>query len=248
MFPTKEASFFTIGAMDQHYNPQIYVRLKTLLATDDFSQLTAYLEGLSNAHFRTAGYLLGERLLTTLSPERFWLLMRQLILWHPKAFVGTLAKTSAKRLQDGSISLDDEGFTTLAQALKGDSHVIDREKLMLQWLPVLTRYEWVERLFKAFDVPTTRGMEFLLRTDGLVAGFVLLRALRFEEHNTPLLVHACHTLMRRGDSLSFNVASAIRSFFDLQDVRGVFSLHIEPYELSRLDTDFDTFSRVVRKV
>ena len=191
---------------------------------------------------------MGERLLTDVPPARFWQLMQQLVLWQPKAFVGTLAKTSAKRLQTGTLSLSDEGFATLAEALKGDSHIIDREKLLLQWLPVAKQPETIERLLDAFDVGTSRRIDFLLRTDGLAAAFVLLRTLRFEEHNTSLLVHACHTLMRRGDSLSFNTASAIRAYFDLQEVCGVFSLHIEPYELSRLDTDFDTFCRVVRKV
>ena len=136
--------------MDQHYNPQIFARLQTLLSTGDFSQLTAYLDGLSNAHFRTAGYLLGERLLMDLPREHFWQLMRQLILWHPKAFVGTMAKTSAKRLQTGTLSLEDEGFATLAQALQGDAHIIDREKLLLQWLPVAKQPETIERLMEAF--------------------------------------------------------------------------------------------------
>ena len=234
--------------MDQHYNPQIIARLQSLLATEDFGLLTTYLDGLSNAHFRTAGYLLGERLLMDVPPTQFWQLMQQLVLWQPKAFVGTLAKTSAKRLQAGTLSLYDEGFEQLAQALKGDSHVIDREKLLLHWLPMAADHTSMERLLNAFDVSTKRRIDFLLRTNGPVAGFVLLRTLRFEEHNTPLLVHTCQMLMRRGDSQSFNIASAIRTYFDLQEVRGVFSLHIEPYELSRLDTDFDTFCRVVRKV
>lgn len=234
--------------MDQHYNPQIYARLTALMAADDFEQLTAYLDSLSNAQFRTAGYLLGERVLTDLPPDRFWQLMQRLVLWQPKAFVVTLAKASARRLQAGTLSPHDAGFDALAHELRGDGHLIDREKLLLQWLPVARQYATMERLFDAFDVPHPRRIDFLLRTDGVVAGFVLLRTLRFEEHDTQLLTHTCYALMRRADSLSFNIASAIRTFFDLKDVRSVFSLHIEPYELARLDTDFDTFCRVVRKV
>lgn len=234
--------------MDQHYNPQIYARLRALLGQPDFGLLRSYLEELSNAHFRTAGYLLGERLLADAAPDTFWRLMRELVLWHPKAFVGTLAKASALRLQAGTLSLDDAGFAMLADGLQGDGHVIDREKLLLQWLPAARQYQSMERLLDAFGVSTTRRIDFLLRTEGVVAGFVLLRTLRFEEHDRALLIHACHMLMRRADSLSFNIASTVRAFFDLHEVRGVFSLQIEPYELSRLDTDFDTFRRVVRKV
>ena len=234
--------------MDQHYNPQIYTRLKALMQQEDFDQLRTYLAGLSNAHFRTAGYLMGERLLTTVAPGRFWSLMQALVLWQPKAFVGTLGKTSAQRMKADTLSINDEGFGELASALHGDAHLIDREKLLCYWLPVLRRYEHMECLLKRFDVPAARRVDFLLRTEGTVAGFVLLRTLRTEEHDAALLTHACHTLMRRADSLSFNMACIIRSFFGLADVRGVFSLRIEPYELTRIDTDYDTFRRVACKV
>ena len=36
--------------------------------------------------------------------------------------------------------------------------------------------------------------------------------------------------------------------FDLPDLRGTFSLALESYELSRLDTDYETFCRIITKV
>ena len=89
---------------------------------------------------------------------------------------------------------------------------------------------------------------FLLRTDGLPAAFVLLRTLRFEEHNRAFLLATARELIKRGDNLAFNLASLLRAYFDLSELRGTFSLTLQPYELSRLDTDFDVFRRVVTKV
>ena len=103
-----------------------------------------------------------------------------------------------------------------------------------------------------------RRVDFLLHTSGLVAAFVLLRTLRFEEHDSYYLTSVCRQLMHRAstlshstgqaDSLSFNMASLLRTYFDLPDLRGTFSLTLEPYELSRLDTDFDVFRRAITKV
>lgn len=235
--------------MDQHYNPIIASRLRTLFAASDWDALTAYLNGLSNAHFRTAGYMIGERFLKDTEPEVFWAVMQRLVLWQPKAFLVTLAKAALPRLKDGSLSLDDEGFSRLADALAQEEHVIDREKLLLQWLPAAKRPSSMERLFDMLGVAATRRkIDFLLCTESMAAGFVLLRTLRFEEHDRELLVSVCKQLMRRGTSASFNLASLIREFFGLEEVRGVFSLRLQPYEFARVDTDYDVFLRLVQKV
>lgn len=245
--------------MDQHYHPIVYSRLRQLFAAADWDALVAYLDSLSNAHFRTAGYLIGERLLVDVPAPVFWEVARRLILWQPKAFTVTMAKAASARLAAGTLSLADAGFLQLAESLSTDAHIIDRQKLLMQWLPAIADPSAMERLFDLlhFTEPRRR-VDFLLRTDGLTAAFVLLRTLRFEEHDRNYLTHVCRQLIHRAstlshstgqaDSLSFNLASLLRTYFDLPDIRGTFSLTLQPYELSRLDTDFDTFRRVVTKV
>ena len=245
--------------MDQHYHPVIYQRLRQLFDAADWEALAPYLEGLSHSHFRTAGYLIGERLLADVSTADFWQVATRLILWQPKAFTVTMAKAAALRLHKGTLSLDDPGFQTLADALRDDRHNLDRQKLLLQWLPVIETPETMEQLFTALGIhDSRRRVDFLLHTSGLVAAFVLLRTLRFEEHDSYYLTSVCRQLMHRAstlshstgqaDSLSFNMASLLRTYFDLPDLRGTFSLTLEPYELSRLDTDFDVFRRAITKV
>lgn len=235
--------------MDQHYHPLILQRLTSLFAARDWDGVQTYLTTLSNAHFRTAGYLIGERLMPELSREDFWEIMLRLILWQPKAFVVTTAKAATARLTQGALSLSDAGFHQLADALQGEDRWIDRKKLLQQWLPVAKEPATIETLFRLLQIDDLRlRVEFLLHTDGLAASFVLLRTLRFDEHDRAWLAQTCRALMKRGDNLSFNVASIIRTFFDLQEVKGVFSLTIQPFELSRLDTDYDTFKRIASKV
>ena len=245
--------------MDQHYHPIVYARLRQLFDGGDWEALIAYLDSLSNAHFRTAGYLIGERLLMDVSAATFWEVAIRLILWQPKAFTVTMAKAASQRLVAGTLSLSDAGFLKLAAALEGDSHLLDRQKLLMQWIPVVVEPQTMEHLFDLFHVnEPRRRVDFLLRADSLTAAFVMLRTLRFEEHDRNYLTAVCRQLIHRAsmsngatghaDSLSFNLASLLRTYFDLPDLRGTFSLTLHPYELTRLDTDFDTFRRIVTKV
>ncbi len=243
--------------MDRHYDSLLFTRLSAVFAAADGEALVAFLDNLSNAQFRTAGYIIGERLLADVSSDTFWDVVIRLILWQPKAFVVTMAKAAAPRLRAGTLSLSDPGFVRLSKALSGGSHELDRRKLLAVWLPVIDDYVTMENLFESLDVrDARRRVEFLVHLESLTAAFVLLRTARYEEHDKDYLTGVCRALIRRASgqadprarSLSFNMASLLRSFFDLPDVRGTFSLATEAYELSRIDTDFDVFCRVVTKV
>ncbi len=245
--------------MDQHYHPTIYARLRQIFDGGDWDALLPYLSSLSNAHFRTAGYIIGERLLPGVSADIFWDVATRLILWQPKAFTVTMAKAAAPLFAASTLSLSDDGLHRLAASLDGDSHLLDCQKLLMQWLPVITEPADMEQLFDLFHVSEPRRrVEFLLRAEGLTSAFVLLRTLRFEEHDRQYITDICRQLIRRAsvstsstghaDSLSYNLASLLRTYFDLPDLRGIFSLTLQPYELSRLDTDFLVFKRIITKV
>ena len=51
----------------KRHNPVLERRLQAYLAADDIQGLRSFLEGLSNQDFRTAGFLLGEKLLPKLA-------------------------------------------------------------------------------------------------------------------------------------------------------------------------------------
>lgn len=76
--------------------------------------------------------------------------------------------------------------------------------------------------------------------------FLLLRALRYVEHDRALLIRTCYFLMKAGDALSFNMAALLRTYFALEEVRGTFSLSLKPYELARIEQSYDAFLQAVR--
>lgn len=234
--------------MDQHYHPLVAQRLKQIFESEDWEALVRFLESLSNAHFRTAGYMVGERFLPLLSAEKCWEVARMLMLWQPKAFVVTIGKALALRLKDNTLHIDDEGLQALCTALQGPQHLLDRQKLVHLFLPVIENPKELEKLFLMLSIEDEmQEIEALLHVETAAAGFVLFRLLRREEAQVTLLLQCCRMLMKRGDSLAFNMASLIRSYFDLQEIRGTFSLEVRPYEFSRLDTDFEVFKRLVMR-
>ena len=68
------------------------------------------------------------------------------------------------------------------------------------------------------------------------------------EHERDLLVRCCQCLMKKGDALSFNLASVAKLYFDLTPVKGTFSLHLAPYQLGCLDASFESFCRVMKSI
>jgi hypothetical protein len=47
--------------------------------------------------------------------------------------------------------------------------------------------------------------------------------------------------MKRGDGLSFNLASLIKAYFGLDELKGTFSLRLKPYELARIESSYKAF-------
>ncbi len=152
--------------MDSHYNPLILSRLRPLAAGGDQVGLRAYLATLSHSHFRTAGHLLGERIMPALPVAAAWSLMHSLVEWQPKAFTVTTAKAMAPRLHSGEATVRDEGLRNLCASLQGVAHAIDRDKLLRTWLPVLREPDTVEAMLTMLppEAPDGSGaVEALLR-------------------------------------------------------------------------------------
>ena len=81
--------------MDKHYNPAISRCLQNFAEQRDWQGLLLYLDGLSNAQFRTAGYMLGERTIPELDESDMWTLISSLVAHNAKAFLVTMMKAVA---------------------------------------------------------------------------------------------------------------------------------------------------------
>lgn len=240
---------------DKHYNPAIAARLRTIVDGRQWSLLLDYLSTLSNAHFRTAGYLLGEKFLPTLSDEDFWQVALLLVQNNSRAFLVTVLKSWLSRntpiitrgdaLAPASLkSPASPSCVSFFHALRGNSE--DTRKTLSLLLPTFTQPEQVDWLISTLDCtdPHRRIAAFITTTTP-VTSFHLLHALHEVEDDRALLVRTAYYLIKKGDGLSFNLASLICACFGLEEVKGTFSLRIRPYEISRLINDYSAFSKAI---
>ena len=226
-------------------------KLGILLETPE--QLLAYLAEMSNAQFRNASRVLGERLLPSVDNDVFWPLFRTLFLSDRKAYLGTLLKALALRLSprgtEVSTSILEESgiWTSEFVSVCADLTDTDRKKVLLSLLPLFASPSDVERLFLQCGLKEgSSWIPFLLQVQSKPCYFLLLKALRYVEHDKPLLIRTCHFLMKRGDGLSFSMASLLRLSFGLEEVRGTFSLSLEPYQLARREQNYDAFLQTMK--
>lgn len=215
--------------------------------------LLMHLKALSNSRFRQASRELGESVLVELDNQHFWAVFHVLFHDNRKAYLGTLLKALAARIANRDYG-SDSGMTE-ADALLGKDFAIlcsemtdtDRKKTLLTLLPLISCPTTAERLLLQcglHESPT--WIPFLLHVRTAPCAFLLLKAMRYVEHDRALLIRTCHFLIKNGDGLSFNLASLIRASFALEEVRGTFSLTLKPYELARIEQNYDAFLRTIR--
>ena len=222
-------------------------RLETFFAAEDWDGLTAWFGTLSHRDFRLAGSMTGERLLPAVSDDVFWSAFLALLSFHSKAFLVTMLKAVPLRKAGAGFTLFHGGFLAVADYLNREGSEVDRRKFVDFLLRVFTdEVGEAEHLFKALHVNDPRErMEFLLRGEGMACYYLLFGAMRQLEHDKSLLTRCCIYLMKKGDSLSFNLASVSKVYFDLPQVRGTFSLQLSPYQLGHLEASYASFKKVM---
>ena len=227
---------------DRHYSKTIEQKLMPPLLKGDAEGLVQLLESFSRSEQRTAGYMLGERLLLDCQPELYWKMTEALVRYESKAYLITLMKTFLMRLKQGSASLSDEAFSRLAAGF----NEIERQKVALLILPELDQPKQVELFFQVLGVSKGREqMVYLVRVDTLPCLFLLLRSLRYIEHDRVEVLKVARQLMKRGTGGSFNLASIIKVAFGLDELQGTFSLRLQPYQIARLEQSYEAFCQSV---
>ncbi len=227
---------------DSHHNAVLLARLKPLVSSGEPACLIELLRTLSNAQFRTAGYLLGEELLANVSAENFLLFYRSLIAYDARAFLVTLTKCFVSRIHSGVSILNCETIEKLSEGF-GE---VDKQKFLQITLREAKTADEVCLLFNTLCIqePQVR-VSFLIKENTLPCMFVLFKTLRHLEHEHDFLVRVAYFLIKRGDSLSFNMACLIKEFFGLNEVKNTFSLRLKPYQLARLELSYAAFCEVI---
>ena len=209
-----------------------------VVQSGDAEGLVRLLASFSRSEQRTAGYMLGERLLLDCPKDLYWKMTEALVLYESKAWLITLMKTFLMRLKNGTAALSDKPFAELAAGF----NEIERQKVALLILPELESPKLVEQFFSLMGIAKGREqMVYLVRIDTLPCLFLLLRSLRYIEHDREEVLKVTRQLMKRGSGASFNLASIIKVAFGLDELQGTFSLRLQPYQIARLEQSYDAF-------
>lgn len=234
---------------ERHTNPVIEKRLYELMVAKRWEDMEQYFLSLSNAEFRTSGHLLCDNLLLRFDGECFWEIFSRLSLFRPKAFLGTCLKAAVQLYQSGKITIDSRQFSDYAAETIKRGMKIDRDKCLFALIGILKEEREFSEVFNMFGVECgERRIPYLLHCTTQHAYYSLFVNLKHVQDEPDFIRKCCYALIRKGDRLSFNLASILCKYFGIHDVRGNFSLNLEPYKLSYMDSSQQAFESVLTSV
>lgn len=240
--------FFLNADMTQVYRfkSALESRLTQLIQTADGIGLRNFLETATNAERRTAALILSDTLLLNVEEDIFWQLFEALVPHKAKAYLGTFLKAAKHRYKSGKLHFTDVRLQRFTQHFASN---IDKQKLLSQMMPYINQVEDAKVLLDLTkSLPLNETAKILAQCATPLAFFHLLHIL--QEHDMPLeyVRNLCLLLMKSGRHLSFNMAGILAAYYGLDNLPGTFSLHILPYELSRLDASYEQFRSVLMKI
>lgn len=218
-------------------------RVVRLVEVRDWKGLAQLMDSLSNMEFRRLERVVREEVLTRLTNGLFWETLLHIIIYKRAAFLSGIIAVE-HLAKDGTLDFRDEHTRRLYEHLRTTSpdSVV---KLCNMAAPLMQTEGQTEEMFRAFhiDNEVTR-LSILLKVNSSLAYYLIFKTLKQVE-NKVIARKCCMVIIKRGDDKAFNMASLIKTYFGLDDLPARFSLTIEPYELSHIDKDFDTFLYVL---
>lgn len=226
----------------RRHHPVLLHRLQQHFEAEDAYALMETLSHLSAADFRTAGYLLSEKLLPQY-PQLFWDFFLQIVPSRPKAFLGTFLKAALELYETDENTLD---FDSLQKFSQEFATPIDARKCLEYFLPEIHSTAHAQRLLNIFQQEEATALALILIKAGTpICYYLLFLTLQAADESEETLRHYCLLLMKKGDSLSFNMAVILRSYFGLSSLPGTFSMNLEPYQLGRLNDSYENFEQML---
>lgn len=227
----------------KHAFPQTELRLQQLLSAGDWSALPPYFATLSVAQFRAAGPLLGSLMARNLGADDYWKLTQVMVQYHARALLVTLLKSALAN----KMTFDCQSFADFCKNIS--QNPIDTEKTFYYLFPAFDGDpQSVLHLLTLLDVTEAQQrVRLLLRQDSDAAFYVLFHTLNYLESDRPFLLRTVKFLIQKQEERSYNFASLLTSHFGLSEVKAIFSLHIEPYQLAWLQGSFDAFRKALKR-
>ena len=236
--------------MDKRYDPAINSRLQSLAKAADWQAMLAYLHSLSNASFRTASYILAERILPQMEGDDYWSCFCQVALTDRKAFLMTFLKAAKDKYLSGTLCFNDKRFLDFGRSTAAEAVSLDRQKTLRTVLPILRSSAEVAAVLDAFCGRNyERQLGYLVTADESMPCYLtMFQTMRRMDYDTPLLTKSLALVLKRSTPLAFNFVSVMRCYFGIEQLRGQFSLTLQPYELSRMESGYDGFTSIMTKI
>jgi hypothetical protein len=209
----------------------------------DWEGLERMLRSLSNMEFRRMERVMREEVLTELDNEAFWETLLHIIIYKRAGFISG-ATAVGHLATDGTLNFEAEGVRLLYEHLKetDEGSIV---KLCNMMLPALQTEVQVMGLWSAFHVENeVTRLTMLLKVDSPLSYYLIFKTLKLIEDKV-VARKCCMSLIKRQDDRAFNAVCIIKAYFGLDDLPGRFSMKIEPYELSHIDRNYDTFCHVL---
>lgn len=200
---------------------------------------------MSNAEFRRIEASIRDLVLPYLSNSQFWDTYLHLLTYRRQAFLSSIL--AIRRLsKSGELDFRCVEAQDVAKWIHANTPE-SAAKIVRMAVPLLADSRQITALFQWMNFTDSREIIAILTKEPSPQTYhALFQYLRHEGDNQSLQRMACITLMRRSDDLSFNMASILRSYFDITDINSTFSLRIEPHELSYIDQSYSNFAHVLQ--
>lgn len=204
----------------------------------DWDAMRQQLSHMSNAEFRrTEGAI--RTYMLSLDNAIFWEMWLHLLQHRHQAFLSCILSIRNLAKHDTIDFLCDEARECAAWVKKNiPDNVI---KILRMAIPQLQNEQQITDVFRLFDIDEeTVWVSILIREDTPLSYYMLFRAL--QKADDPALSRASFiTVIKKNNDMAFNMASIIKTYFGLDDVKSSFSLPVQPYELSHITHSFENF-------
>lgn len=102
-------------------------------------------------------------------------------------------------------------------------------------------------LASATPIDAAKVVDFLLQHPTSATYYEVFCHLKHHADDRRMLYSYCQRLLQEGSDLSYNMASVLSLYFDLQ-LPATFALRLQPYQLSRLDEGYEAFRKIMLNV
>lgn len=233
--------------MEKRFDPIINTKLQAFAKASQWLEMLDYLRGLSNSGFRVASYLLAERVLPDLDHQRFWDCFKVVVTTSPKAFLVTFLKAAVTGYKKEILAFSGDEFLSFAHQSQEKETSVDRQKTLLLILSEMRTYQEVEEVLEAFcGTHSNLKMHYLVSSqESKPCYFAMFRLMRMDDLDHDEITKYLRQILRRSTTMAFNFVSIMRQYFDIKVLNGQFSLSLQPYELSRLENNYEIFVSVL---